>query len=473
MDFKEILTSFFDKIDQYKKVIVTTCLSILGIILLSIIFILSSDKISVSDEADILLSNIEKRQYSIALEQYQNYQKEFSESKSKRLDKVLSGKLNKLLLQKGDDYLSGQMSKEAYIGLINTINAFNSIDLELKLIEEQVERVDGMYLNEDIDYDIAISYINTVSTLNRIGNSLEKYRSSINKIYEIRTIYEIGLRNEQLHKYYEAIKEYEKIGTQDKKYNNLAKQRIDACKSIMYDYYIESAEDSNRNGNYEDAIRYINYLKEYFPDDDALTQFGEKYQENMALYTLTMDDILNLLSSKTGDNKDNLSIDYFQQMINENKFYYVEFYKYGLLIDELLVDARTREIYSYKDETRNYNNSYSDGFFRVMERGDIQFAISEDEATFLVERHLDKNFVNYKDVESVTKEKIYRYIGSNNVDVDKILEEAANVYHYNVVSNGWFSKKSVYLINMYTKEIYLVGDETLEEQGFSDFDEIE
>ena len=38
-----------------------------------------------------------------------------------RLNKSVSKKINKLLLDSGDKYITGQISKEQYIGLINTI----------------------------------------------------------------------------------------------------------------------------------------------------------------------------------------------------------------------------------------------------------------------------------------------------------------------------------------------------------------
>lgn len=66
----------------------------------------------------------------------------------------------------------------------------------------------------------------------------------------------------------------------------------------MYDYYILQANSANDNGNYEEAIKYIEYLKPYYENDDKLLELESKYQENLALYSMTTDDIINLISKK-------------------------------------------------------------------------------------------------------------------------------------------------------------------------------
>lgn len=461
MNLREVFEKFLDLIEQHEKKIVGICLSSLGMLVLLIVFFLSSDEMSVSDEALILFNNIEKRNYAVALENYQNWEKDFSESKMNRLDKSVTEKLNKLLLQRGDDYLNSQISKDGYIGLINTINVLDNINLDLKRIEEQVSRVADMYLSEDVDYEKAISYINTVSGIRGFENSLKIYADSINEIHESREIFEIANKSKKLHKYYEAIKSYEKVNEKDSKYKTLANENIKDCISIMYNYYIEKAEDENKNGNYEEAIKYISYLKEYYPEDIEILSLEEKYQENLSLYSLTMDDILNLIVSKSGEIKGNLSVEYFQQMIEGKKHYYVEVYKYNELIDEVLIDAKDKKIYSYKDSNKNYHNSYCDGNFRVLENGEIEFAITLDEAKFLLDRRIMRDEISYKNIQNIPKEKIYRYINYNNVDVDKILEKDADIYYYYLVDNGWFSKKEIYMINMYTKDTYKVSPEGL------------
>ena len=458
MNLKENFDRFVDYVDENRKNIIAICLSFLGFLILLIVFILSSDELSISDEASILFENIEKRNYSSALENYYKWEKEFSESKMKRLNNALTAKINKLILDKGDDYLNGKISKEGYVGLINTINSLTDIQLDLKRIGEQSKRVYELYLFENIDYEKATSYINTVSSLYGVKNYIQEYKDSINEINESRKIYEIGVKNQKLHKYYEAIENYDKVSQKDKKYYNLAKTKKDECISIMYDYYIEKAEDENKNGNYEQAIQYILYLKNYYKDDEKLNSLEEKYQENMSIYSLTLDDILTLISSKMGESKENISVEYFQQMINSDKYYYVEVYKYDELIDEILIDAKNRRIYSYKDAKKDYNTSYSDGYFRILENGQIEFAISNNEAKFLLERKLMKEEAIYKEIESISEDKIYKYVDIN-TDINKILNNETNLYYYELVDNGWFKRKDVYAINIYTKEIYKISEE--------------
>ena len=87
MKFGELLNKCLDIIDNNRKAIITVSLSILGLILLALVFFVSSDEVSVGNEANILLKNIEQRKYSIALENYQEWEKEFSTSKMNRLNK--------------------------------------------------------------------------------------------------------------------------------------------------------------------------------------------------------------------------------------------------------------------------------------------------------------------------------------------------------------------------------------------------
>lgn len=458
MSLREIFDRFVDYVDEHRKNIITLCLSFLGFLILLIIFILSSDELSISDEASILLENIEKRNYSSALENYYKWESEFSESKMKRLNNALTAKINKLILDKGDDYLNGKISKEGYVGLINTINSLTDIQLDLKRIGEQSKRVYEIYVAEKIDYDKANSYINAVSSLYGVKNYIQEYKDSINEINESRKIYEIGIKNQKLHKYYEAIESYDKVSQNDKKYYNLAQTKKEECISIMYDFYVEKAEDENKNGNYEQAIQYILYLKNYYPEDEKLNSLEEKYQENMSIYSLTLDEILNLISSKMGEEKENLSVEYFQQMINSDKYYYVEVYKYDELIDEILIDAKNRRIYSYKDAKKDYKTNYSDGYFRILESGQIEFAIGIEEAKFLLERKLIKEESNYKEIQSITEDKVYKYV-DNIIDINELLNGETNLYYYELVDNGWFKSKDVYAINIYTKEIYKLDSE--------------
>ena len=426
MNLKEKFDEWIDFIDSKKKIIITTSLSILGFIVLIIIFLVSSDELSVSKESNILVKNIEQRKYSIALNNYEDWEKEFSRSKMNRLNKSVSKKINKLLLDSGDKYITGQISKEQYIGLINTINALENINVDLKKIIEQAKRVDEMYQEENIKYDTAISYINTDK------------------------------------KYYEAITSYDKVLQIDKKYYELANKNKKECIELMYNYYIEKSKEANKNGDYEEALQYIDYIKEYYIDDETILELEKQYQTNLAMYTLTTDDILNLIAKKSNKKKSNLSINSFQQMVNDEKYYYTEVYEHDTLIDEVLIDAKSKEIYSYKDSNKDYKTNYSDGYFRVTSDGSIQFAITEEKAQFILEKKLEEKQNKYKKIISVSNDKIDKYI-DNKVDLDKKLKDDGDIYYYKVVNKGLFKKKEVYIINMYTEKVYLIDNDGIKD----------
>ena len=377
MNLKEKIDKWVDFIDSKKKTIITISLSILGFIVLLIIFLVSSDELSVSKESNILVKNIEERKYSIALNNYENWEKEFSQSKMNRLNNLVSKKINKLLLDSGDKYITGQISKEQYIGLINTINALENINVDLKKIIEQAKRLDEMYKEENVKYETAISYINTASIINGMANSLDVYKNNIEEINQSRKLYKSALKAQENKNYYEAINSYDKVLQIDKKYYELANKNKKECIELMYDYYIDKSKESNKNGDYEEALQYIDYLKEYYIDNETILELEKQYQANLAMYTLTTDDILNLIAKKSDKKKSNLSVNSFQQMVDDKKYYYTEVYEYDTLIDEVLIDAKSKKVYSYKDLNKDYKTNYSDGYFRVTSDGSIQFAVSE------------------------------------------------------------------------------------------------
>ncbi len=455
MYLKEVFSKFTDFIDNNRANITKLLLSILATIALIIVLIISSDEISVSKEINNLVQNIESRKYQIAYDYYEDLKESFSESKMKRLNKSLSKKINSLIISNGDKYVNKQITKEQFAGLINTINGFDEININLENIIQQARRVDEMYLDESIDYDVALTYFSVVSTLNDITDELDKYKQNIKSIHDSREVYEDASKNQQNKKYYEAILGYDKVLSEDEKYYKLAKSSKEECINAMYSYYIQQAKDANENGDYDRAIEYIGYLKPYYPEDESILKLEEEYQHNLSLYTMTSDDIINLIAKKMNSNKEGLSINSFQQMINGGKFYYVELYKYDTLIDELLVDAKTKKIYSYKSVDKDYNSTYSDGYFKILSNGEFRFAVSEGECIFQLENKLKENKESYKSIDSISIEKAKRYVDNKSI-FDSFIKENKNVYYYALVNRGFLKKKQLYLIDMYTKNIYSI-----------------
>lgn len=55
-----------------------------------------------------------------------------------------------------------------------------------------------MYLNENIVYDKALSYLTAASTLNNINDELDRYKQKIKEFNESRRIYEEATENQQV-----------------------------------------------------------------------------------------------------------------------------------------------------------------------------------------------------------------------------------------------------------------------------------
>ncbi|MEG1131924.1 MAG: UbiD family decarboxylase [Romboutsia sp.] len=460
MSFREIFEKSVDFIDEKRKYIVTASISILGIIALIVVLFASSDELSVGKESSNLIKSIENRKYAIATNYYNDLEKDFSKAKMKRFNKSVSKKLNKVLLTNGDKYISGQIGKEHYSGLINMINSLDEVTVDLKKIIDQAQRVAEMYKEENLTYDIATAYINSASSLNGIGDELNSYKQVIKVINDSRNIYESSVKNQEIKKYHEAIEGYDKVLEEDKKYYNYAQKAKNQCIEDMHEYYIEKSKEVNTLGNYEEALQYIEYLKPYYIDDEEIQKLEKEYKTNLELYTLTAEDILNIIVTKSGKDKDVLSLTSFQQMIDNEKYYYVEVYQYDKLIDELLVEAKTKKIYSYRDSNKDYKVNYSDGYFKVIEDGSIIFAISEGESKFLLENKLSDKNNKYKSISKIDIDKVDSYVDGE-TNINELLGKAKNSYYYFAINRGLFKKKEMYAVNMYDKKIYSISKDGL------------
>lgn len=462
MNFRDLFEKTVDFIDEKRKSIVAVSLSALGILVLIIVFFLSSNEFSVGNEANELLKIVEKRQYSIAVDYYASVDKKFSDSKMERFNKSVSKKINKLLLNSGDKYLDGDISQENFIGLINTVKSLGKININVDDLITQADRVGEMYREENITYNVAISYINTISILNGIGGNLDVYKQNVETIKESRDVYDSAVKDQKVYKYYDAIEKYNKVLKEDEKYYNLAQNAKKQCIEEMYDYYISKAEEANTSGDYEKALQYIDYLKEDYSDDEKVQSLEKKYKKNLSLYTLTSDDIINIISKKSGKEKANLSINSLPQMVKNDKYYYAEVYEYDKLINEVLISAKTKDLYSYKDGKKDYKADYGEGYFRILEDGSYQFGITKDKAKFVLTNTLDEKENKYKKVDILDIEKADKYVKSKK-SLEELFGKQKNIYYYAVVNKGLFRGKEVYAINIYNEKIYSISEKGLGE----------
>ena len=453
----DLFEKFIEFIDRNNNIIVSGCVTLLGIIVIAIFIFISADSFTVTNESDQLLDYIEQRNYSLSVSYYDKVKKEFSPQKMERFSKSFSRKVNKVLMNYGDKYIKGEIGKEYYISLINIINELDTINLDMESILNQVKRVNELYLAEKLTYNSAMGYMQAISNLSISKNDIDSYTKKIEVIEDSRKIYNLGLQYQNKKMYKEAIENYDKVISEDKKYYELAQKKKETCIDQMYDYYIEKAQNENQKGEYQNAIEYINYLKEYYIDDAKLNELSKEYEKNLQKYTLNNDEIINLISKKSGINRSNITINAYQQIIDGTKYYYVEAFNNGEQIDEFLVEARSRKLYSYLDENKSYNNYYSDGYWRRLENGQIDFSISKNNAESILEKKLSEKNEKYKYIRVEDKDKVLRYVKNSEI-VDKFIKNRNDIHYYLVVNRGIFKSKQVYMMNVYTKQIYIIDE---------------
>ena len=421
----------FDKIKDNKKYFVSLSLSFLAFLVLLIVIFFSRGDLNVGKEADMLVDSISNRRYTEAYDYYKNLEKEFSASKMNKFNKVASKKLSVLVVNSGDKFISGEISKEQYSGLINTVNALDEIDIDVDQLLDIADRVEQMYIDENINYEKASSYMEITTSLNGIYQELDEYENNIKTIYESRRVYEEGSKFQQIKKYKEAIDKYDKVIEEDKRYYNLAQDKKEACVDLMYDYYISQSNISSKEGKYEEALVYLTYLKPYYPNDEEIEQLEDEYKKKISVYTLSSEDIKNLISKKSEIDADLLSVISYQQTVGKTIYYYAEIVKDNKVINEVLVDAKTKKIYSYKSEKVDYDCNYSEGFYKIDEEGNYIFAISSKEAASIVKDKLSATKEDYNKFEMKSKSEVLKYI--NEAELNKLIDKNNNIYYYALV----------------------------------------
>lgn len=451
MNFKEFHNKIVDLIYGSRQNIVRISFSSLALLLLLIVLYFSSDNFNINNEVDTLVTYIEDRQYTMAENYYDDVEKEFSDSKMSRFNKKISNKLSLLLINKGDNYINGQITKEEYMGLINMVNALNPINIELTNLLDLGKRVDEMYKEENITYESASSFLQIISSLNGVNEKLDEYKQNIKTVYESRQVYKEGTKNQSIKKYHEAIELYDKVIESDEKYYSLAKNAKEECIKIMYDYYISQAKNLANEGKYEEALKYLGYLNPYY-DEEEIIDLEEEYNKYISNYTMTSNDIINLIVRRSNESKNDLSVVSYLQTVNGKRYYYGEVLKNDKVINEVLIDTVTKDLYSYKSDKKDYNCNYSDAYFKIDENdGHIIFSIDKDNAKSILEDKLKQNQKKYRNIELLDEDKQKKYI---NDDLQNMINKNGNIYYYFIVKTGWFKPKEVYMINIYDKTTY-------------------
>lgn len=458
------MKGFFEKIiefiDRNNKIIIKCALTVLGIIFISMFIMFTTDSFSVSSESNKLVGYIEKRNYSEAISYYDKIKAEFSDTKMNRLSKSLSKKVNKILITYGDKYIKGEIGKDYFISLINIVNELDTVYIDTDNIINQAKRVNDLYLQEKISYNTAIGYIQAVSTLKISKNEINVYAKKIDVIEDSRKIYNEGLENQSKKMYKEAIENFDKVIPDDKRYYELAQDKKEECIKEMYEYYIEKAKMENKNGNYNTALEHIDYLKQYYLDDEYLNELSSEFEKNLEMYNMTNEEVIQLISKKSGIEVVDLKANIFQQMLNGSKYYYADTFVGKDKIDEFLIDPRNKKVYSYLDEQKSYNNSYGDGHWRAKANGNVEFTISKSTAQSILEKKLNEINEKFKHVTIEEKEKALKYVDNKDA-LHKFIGKKNDIYYYCVVNRGFFKAKEVYLINPYSKEIYKIDESSI------------
>lgn len=456
MDLKAFYNKIVDSIYGNRKNIMTVSFSILALLLLMIVLYFSSDNFSINSEVNTMFNYIEDRQYTMAETYYEDLEKEFSEAKMNRFNKKVSKKMSSLLINNSDMYINGQITKEQYMGLINVVNVLNHINIDSSSLDGLSKRVEQMYKEENISYELAISYLQITSSLKGVSESIYEYKQNIKDIYESRNIYKEGTKQQSIKNYHEAVTSYDKVLKEDEKYYALAQSAKKECVKEMHDYYIALAKSLAEEGKYEEALKNLSYLNPYY-NEEEISKLEDEYNKSISNYTMTSNDIKNLICRRSNEKKEDLSVISYLQTVNGKRYYYGEVLKDDKVINEVLVDTETKKLYSYKSDKKDYNCNYSDAYFKFNEDdGKIILSIGKESAKEILEEKFAKEEKKYKNIELLDNNQIEKYM---NDDLKNMIEKNGNIYYYFSIKMGWFKPKETYMVNIYDKTTYVLTDD--------------
>lgn len=460
-----MIKKYIDKvvgyIDSKMKILMTILLCILGVILIFIISVVGADSFSVNKEVNQLITYVEDRRFSEAVSYYEKVTKQSSDSKKEKFDDRISKKINQVLLNYGDKYIKGEIGKDYFISLINIVNQFSGVPIDGEVMATQSKRVNDLYLDGKIDYDIAIGYMSAITNLN-VGNyDIEKYSSTIKTIEQSRKLYKESIEKQDKKMYKEAIEGYDKIIKQDKKYYDLAQKRKKDCIDKMYDYYIKQAENYYKDGKYEHALDTINFVKKYYSDDEKVMEISSKYEKSVEQYSMDTEDIINLIASKGNIDKSGLRATVYQMLVNDKRYYVVDLYKNNDKINENLINPKTKQIYSYLDSNKSYSDSYSDGYWRIGKDSQIEISLDKIEAKNAISKKITKNKEQFDSIEIISKDQVKDYLDDDQIkNLNKLVGSGHDINYYALTKKGWiFKTKKVYMINPYNSSVYSLSED--------------
>ena len=426
---------------------------IIVVLIFTVLFLGTEGKYIV--EVSNIMGYIENREYADAENYYSKLEENLSPSRMDRLNKKVSRKIEKFLVESGDLFISDEISKEEFTGFINMINYFDDVSIDGNRIKKLCGRVADDYASEEIEYKKAISIIEAVSAIDGIESKIEEERHAVESVHKSREMYEKGVEEQKKRQYHTAIDYYNEVLEEDKTYRKNAEKNKKECISKMYDYYINEASSSAKEGSYDVALELVKYVQEYYSEDEKVSKLVDEYSEKASVYMINPEEIIDIYCEASKEDKKGLSVESLPQMVNDEKYYYAEVIKEGETIDEVLIKAEDKKIYTYKDGDRFYDKDYTENYFRVNKSGNIEFGISESDAMNILNNEIKDKGRKYKRIKLITPQRAERYNKSSK-GISDMLGDTENTYYYFLGDNGFFKKKDLYCISMYNEKVYVL-----------------
>lgn len=150
---------------------------------------------------------------------------------------------------------------------------------ELKtLLKEEIDSIKNQYLSEKLEYDSAITQLDTIFKTNLIQAEVNVAKGEINKINDSRTAFKTGqelLKNSQVK---DALIELKKVVKEDGNYQK-AKELIDNSIGEYKAQIIKDVEQFATEQKYREAISLLNEALTVIPNDPDIASKKTVYEK--------------------------------------------------------------------------------------------------------------------------------------------------------------------------------------------------
>ncbi|ENH97578.1 hypothetical protein J416_06188 [Gracilibacillus halophilus YIM-C55.5] len=174
-----------------------------------------------------------------------------------------------------NDYAAANTVYQDHIkGNTDDENAVNSF------LQDELSNIKNDYLNESIDFDTAITKLETIEKTDLVSDEVDQMKDDIEELHGSRIAYKKGLEHADSDRYIEAIQSFDKVIEKAVNYES-AQEKIDELSENAKSKAIKTAENHASDEKLEEAIAVLDDVHDVLPNDTDIISKKETYEEEL------------------------------------------------------------------------------------------------------------------------------------------------------------------------------------------------